>query len=225
MKATLDSKDLEKTLMNIINYSYGFVDGIEKGKKQFFDNIGKGVIESLAQYIDTMARGDSEAMHHVYEWSQTGSPDARLFDLSYTTTTGGLSINSTFTQSRSISEFGNTPFYNKAKVMEDGIPITIRPKTSGVLRFTEGGKEIFTSRPIKVDSPGGPRVRGSYERVFDTFFKFYFTQAFLRSSGLFEYIKKPTLYKKNFAAGSKGGKAVGVKTGYTWIVNAKIGVE
>jgi hypothetical protein len=225
VRATLDPRALEKTLNNIVNYSYGFLDGVGRGKKKFLENMGEGVIQALATYIDAMARADKDALHHVYEWYMTGSPAARLFDLNYTVSNLGLSVKSSFSQSKSISEFGNTPFYDKAKVMESGVPITIKPKASGVLVFNEGGKDVFTKRPITVENPGGPRVQGSYERVFDTFFKFYFTQAFLKSSGLFEYIKKPTLYKKDFAKGSRGGRSVGIKTGYTWIANAKIGAE
>ncbi len=225
MRATLDSKELEKKLLNIVNYSYGFIEGANRGKKKFLQNMGDGVIQALGSYIDTMARADKDAMHHVYEWYMTGSPAARLFSLDYTVSSLGLSIKSTFSQSKSMSEFGNTPFYDKARVMESGVPITIKPKASGVLKFNEGGKDVFTKKPITVENPGGPRVQGSYERVFDTFFEFYFTQAFLKSSGLFDYIKKPTLYKKDFAKGSRGGKAVGIKTGYTWIANAKIGIE
>jgi hypothetical protein len=225
MRASLNTKQLEKTLLNIVNYSYGFLEGANRGKKKFLDNMGVGVIDALGQYIDAMARADKDAMHHVYEWYQTGSPAARLFDLDYTVSNLGLSLKSTFSQSKSMSEFGNTPFYNKAKIMESGIPITIKPKSSGVLMFNEAGEDVFTKRPITVNNPGGPRVQGSYERVFDTFFEFYFTQAFLKSSGLFEYIKKPKLYKKDFLKGSKGGKAVGIKTGYTWIANAKIGAD
>jgi hypothetical protein len=53
----------------------------------------------------------------------------------------------------------------------------------------------------------------------------YFKQSFLKASGLFNYIQKPTLYKKNFSSGSKMGKSAGVSTGFKWITNAKIEVE
>ena len=43
--------------------------------------------------------------------------------------------------------------------------------------------------------------------------------------GAYDYIKKPTLFKKNIKAGSKSGKSKGVETGFKWIANAKIGVE
>jgi hypothetical protein len=108
--------------------------------------------------------------------------------------------------------------------MENGIAVTISPKRKALV-FEEGGETIFVSRPITINNPGGTAVEGSYERVFDSFFKNYFTQAFLKASGLFEYISKPVLYKKNIAAGSKGGRQVGKKVGYTWIANAKVGVE
>lgn len=225
MRVSLQTQSLEKQLQNIIDYSYGFIDGVHKGKKVFLNNLGASVIESLGQYIDTLARADTTAMHHVYEWYQVGSPDARLFNLNYTVSNIGLSIKSSFRQSNTASQDSNTPFYDKARIMELGIPVTIKPKRAGVLAFDSAGETVFTRRPITVNNPGGEAVQGSYEKVFDSFFKYYFTQAFLKSSGLLDYIRKPVLYKKNFAAGAMGGKAVGQKTGYTWIANAKIGIE
>lgn len=210
--------------MNIVKYSVGFLDGVERGKTVFLNNLGKSVIEALATYIDANARLNTTALHHVYEWYQTGSPDARLFDLNYTISNLGLSVKSSFRQSNTVSQDSNTPFYNKAKIMEVGVPVTIKPKKK-VLVFEEGGKTIFTRKNILVNNPGGVEVRGSYERVFDSFFTNYFTQAFLKSSGLFEYIGKPVLYKKNIAAGAKQGRALGLQVGYTWIANAKIGIE
>jgi hypothetical protein len=224
MRVYLDSKVFEKKIQNIIDYSFGFLDGVQQGKRKMLDNLGQGVIEALGQYIDAMARGDQYAMHHVYEWYQTGSPAARLFDLNYTISNLGLSVKSSFRQSNSISQDSTEPFYDKARIMENGIPVTITPKRKALV-FEEGGQTIFVSRPITINNPGGTEVSGSYEKVFDAFFKYYFTQAFLKSSGLFDYISKPVLYKKNFAAGSKGGRGVGKKTGYTWIANATVGVD
>jgi hypothetical protein len=225
MRVYLDSKKLEKTLNNIVQYSFGFLDGAKSGKKIFLNNLGKSVIDALGRYIDAMAKGNPYAMHHVYEWYQVGSPAARLYDLNYTVSNLGLSVKSSFRQSSSISEDSREPFYNKARIMELGIPITITPKRNGALVFDEGGETIFVRRSITVSNPGGTEVQGEYERVFDSFFKNYFTQAFLKSSGLFDYIQKPKIYKKNFSAGAKGGKSVGTKTGYTWIANAKIGLD
>jgi len=74
-------------------------------------------------------------LHHVYEWYQTGSPAARLFDINYISNQIGLSFNSTFRQSVSIKSGSKVPFYNKAQIIENGIPVTIRPVSSEVLSF------------------------------------------------------------------------------------------
>jgi hypothetical protein len=118
-----------------------------------------------------------------------------------------------------------TPFYNKAKIMEEGIPVTIRPTKSKVLKFNGPNGEVFTSRPVKVENPGGDLVLGGFESTFDEFMTRYFKQSFLRASGVYDYIKKPTLYKKNFKAGSVAGRGKGIDTGFKWITNATIGVE
>ena len=212
-------------MINIAEYSLGFIDGVHKGKKIFLDNIGKATVFALGQYIDSQARADRSAMHHVYEWYQTGSPQARLFDIEYTVSNVGLSVSSTFKQSRTIQADSNTPFYNKARIMENGIPVVIKPKANSVLRFYEGGETVFVKKPVTVRNPGGEEVQGSYERVFDEFMQRYFTQGFLRASGLFDYIKKPVIFKQNATAGAKRGRPKGVSTGYKWITNAKIEVE
>jgi len=225
MRVVVNTKEFEKQLTNIANYSFGFLDGINRGKREFLNNLGKSVIFSLGQYIDSEARANSKSLHHVYEWYKSGSPASRLFDLNYTVSNLGLSVNSTFRQSSTITEDMTVPFYNKAKIMEKGIPVTIKPRSGGALKFKEGGEDVFVTRPVTVRNPGGDEVQGSFERVFDEFMRTYFTQAFLRSSGLLAYLKKPVAYKKNILAGSKMGRSKGLDTGYKWIINAKVGVE
>ncbi len=225
MIVNTNTASFTKQMNNIINYSFGFLEGINRGKKIFLDKLGQGVIQSLSQYIDVQARSNPKALHHVYEWNQTGSPSARLFDLRYTVSNLGLSLNSTFKQSRTVSENMTAPFYDKARIMENGIPVTIAPTKSKVLKFNGPSGEIFTSKPIKVENPGGDEVYRGFESVFDEFMMRYFKQSFLRASGLYDYIKKPTLYKKNLRAGSRMGRSKGVDTGFKWITNATIGVE
>jgi hypothetical protein len=225
MRVVTNSKQFELQMNNIVKYSMGFLDGVERGKTIFLKNLGAGTIKALAAYVDVSAKGNPRALHHIYEWYQTGSPSARLFDLDYTVSNLWLSITSTFKQSRTIKEDSNEPFYNKASIMERGIPITITPKRSSVLVFEEGGNTIFTKNPVTVRNPGGDEVQGSFEKTVDEFILRYFKQSFLRASGIYDYIKKPVLYKKNIKAGSKLGKSKGIDTGFRWIANAKIGVE
>ena len=225
MRVITSTKNFESQMNNIMNYSFGFLDGVQKGKKIFLKNLGAGTIQAMAAYVDISAKGNPNALHHVYEWYQTGSPSARLFDLDYTVSNKGLTVNSKFRQSRTLREDSNEPFYNKASIMENKVAVTISPKRSSVLVFEEGGQTIFTKNSVTVRSPGGEYVAGSFERTIDEFMLRYFKQSFLRASGLYDYIKKPTLYKQNIKSGSKNGKQKGIETGFKWITNAKVGVE
>jgi hypothetical protein len=225
MQVIMNTKSFEKQLLNITNYSMGFLDGINNGKTIFLNNMGVEVIKVLNQYVDASARSNPQALHHIYEWYQTGSPKARLYNFDYTVSNLGLSFKSSFKQSTSLASGSSVPFYNKAKIMEEGMSVTISPKKSNVLAFEVDGEMVFTSQEVTVNNPGGTQVAGSFEKIVDEFFGSYFKQSFLKSSGLYSYIKKPVLYKKNFKAGSRGGKSVGVSTGFKWITNAQIGVE
>jgi hypothetical protein len=224
MRVTTTTKNFEKQLKNIIDYSTGFLDGAQKGKTEFLKLLGQATITSIAQYVDAQARSNPYALHHIYEWNKTGSPNARLFDLNYTVSNLGLSISGTFKQSKTLQQGSSVPFYDKARIMEKGIPVTIVPKKR-VLAFTIDNEEIFTSKDVTVTDPGGTEVEGGFENAIDEFMLYYFKQSLLRASGVYDYIKKPTVFKKDIARGARIGKSQGFSTGFKWIANAKIGVE
>jgi hypothetical protein len=223
MRAVFNSNQFKKEMNNIVNYSVGFLEGVQKGKTVFLKTVGLETVELMKEFIDSNARVNPEMLHHVYEWNQTGSPSARLYDISYTTSNLGLSFRSSFSQSTSIKDGSRTPFYDKARIMEYGIPVTIRPKVAQVLAFEDGGETIFTQGPVRVDNPGGMQVEGGFEKVFDMFFNRYFSQAFLRVSGIAKYLENPQVYKKDMQAGKRMGKTKGLSTGYRWIANAGMG--
>lgn len=222
MIVSLDGRAFKKDMMNIINYSIGFLDGVHQGKKQFLNTLGVSAIELLKNYIDTNARVNPAILHHVYEWNQTGNPRGRLYDLEYTVSSLGLSVKSSFRQSLTVKDGSNVPFYNKASIIENGIPVTIRPKRSDVLAFEQDGEMVFTRKPVEVLNPGGDAAQGGFEKVFDDFFTKYFSQAFLYASGIGQYLENPVAYKKNLPAGKRSGRYAGVKTGYRWIANAGV---
>jgi hypothetical protein len=225
MRVSLNTSSLNKTLNNIVGYSLGFIEGTNSGKRIFLDNLGKDVIYVLNKYIDVNARLNEPALHHIYEWYRVGVPSARLFDLNYTVSGIGLSIGGTFKQSRSIPINSSEPFYNKAKIMEEGIPVVIKPKKATTLRFEVDGETVFTKNPVSVDNPGGRYVQGSFKRIVDDFMLNYFKQSFLRSSGIFDYLSNPVIYKKELPSGSKSGRSKGRSVGFKWITNARVGVE
>ena len=223
MITKFNSNQFKKDINNIVNYSIGFLEGVQRGKTVFLKTLGMETVEVMKEFIDSNARVNPQMLHHVYEWTMVGSPDARLYDISYTASNLGLSFRSSFSQSTSIKDGSRTPFYDKARIMEYGIPVTIRPKVAQVLAFDDNGETIFTRGPVQVMNPGGTEVEGGFEKAFDMFFNKYFSQAFLRTSGVARYLENPQVYKKDMPAGKRMGKTKGLSTGYRWIANAGMG--
>jgi hypothetical protein len=215
-----NSNEFIREIGNVLNYSVGFTEGAKLGKTNLLDSIGKKTVESLKLFIDSNARANPAMLHHIYEWHRTGSPSARLFEINYNVNLRNISFSTTFSQSQKIKRGSSEPFVNKAEVMESGRSVTISPRNSEVLSFEDNGEQIFTRNSVVVSNPGGPEVAGSYQRVLDSFFNNYFSQSFLQSSGIAKYIKVPMAYKKNIRAGARGGRSVGVSTGYEWISKA-----
>lgn len=211
-----DATDFNRDMNNLIKYTEGFVQGAQQGRVVAMAKIGAAAVEALKQFIDSMARSDPASLHHVYEWHRTGSPEARLFDISYTVTGLGLSLEANFRQSTSVKS-GQTPFYDKARIMEQGLPVKIVPKRANVLSFDIDGNQIFTVGPVSVSNPGGVEAQGSFERVFDMFVNQYFTQAFLASSGILNHLSNPSEYRKSLQSGLKTGKAAGMAAGHKWM--------
>jgi hypothetical protein len=219
LKVVMDSKQFQKEINNIMSYSAGFLEGIQRGKIELYASLAPKISELAAQFIDVNARMSPELLHHVYEWEKVGSPEARLFDLDYKISNLGITFTSSLKQSTSIKNGSNVPFYNKAKIMEEGVSVTIIPKRATALRFEIDGADVYTSSSVTVDNPGG-QTKGQFENIVDKFFGVYFRQSFLNSSGLLQYFKSPQIYKKNLNSAKRGGRALGIKTGYRWVADA-----
>ena len=208
-----NTKEFNKKLMNAVAYSDGFMDGAQLSRLKFNQQLGEFIKQGLNRYIDSKARMNPEALHHVYEWDQTGSSSARLFEVNVVPMQTIIKFNIRFLPSSSISPTSDTPFKNKAEIMENGIDITIEPKKSEMLVFEDGGETVFTKKQITISDPGGPQVAGSFERVINDFFTNYLTVGLLKSSGILDGLERPTEYKRDFARGTKGGRSVGISAG------------
>lgn len=219
LKIVFDNRQFEKEINNIMKYSTGFVEGIQLGKSELYMALAPKITELASQFIDVNAKMSPELLHHIYEWEKVGSPEARLFDLDYNISKIGITFTSSLKQSTSIKNGSNVPFYDKARIMEEGVAVTIKPVRANALRFEINGEEVYTSREVVVDNPGG-NTKGQFENIVDKFFGVYFRQSFLNSSGLLQYFNTPQVYKKNLASAKRGGRSLGLKTGYRWVANA-----
>jgi hypothetical protein len=223
IRTRFNTTKFTKDMNNIVKYSEGFLEGAKRGKTIFLRNLGVQTVELLKEYIDSNARVNPQALQHVYEWYQSGVGSARLFEIDYTVSNLGLSFMSNFTQSTSIKNGSRTPFYDKARIMESGMNVKIRPKNATVLAFNVDGQEVFTSNEVTVTNPGGAEAAGSFEKTFESFFTQYFTQSFLKSSGVLQFLENPVSYKKDLPSGKNLGRARGLSTGFRWIANAGVG--
>lgn len=220
ISATVDIASFEKDFVNILGYSEGFLKGVQSGKPVMIKNLGKTIREIAYTFIDSNAKVNPAMLHHVYEWYKTGSPEARLYDISFTSDETKIVFRSIFKKSQSMQDGSNIPFFNKAEVMENGTPVTVKPRGQNPLVFQDGGETVFVKAPITIENPGGVDVQGSYQEIFDLFFSKYLTQSFLRSSGIIDYIEFPKDFKTNFSSAKTGGSSKGFDVGYKWISKA-----
>jgi hypothetical protein len=205
------TSDVTKMLNNAAAYTSGFLEGIEMEKLEFNRLLGGFAAEALGKYIDAKARSNPYSLHHVYEWGSTGNEGARLFKFSVIATAYSIKITGDFLPSSSIGPTATEPFVDKANIMEEGISIEIKPKNSPVLVFEYNGDMVFTANSIFIDHPGGDAVAGSFGEAVAEFFDVYFSNALL--GPLLNQLATATEYTSNFAAGTKGGRPVGVKAG------------
>jgi hypothetical protein len=217
MKIKIDDKNFFKDMNNFVAYAEGFLEGIQVGKPLLFENVAEQLKSGVEDYIDASARVNPSALHHVYEWYETGNPNARLFEIKYIVAGDGISFNGTLSQSRSIREGSTVPFYNKANVMESGMPVTIFPTRSSVLAFEDEGETVFTRQPIMVTNPGGDDVSGTFANTLKEFFSSYLSQSMLEASGLRRHLENPISFKNNASAGARGGRSVGTSVGLKFI--------
>jgi hypothetical protein len=215
-----DDKTFFKDLMNIAEYSEGFLEGAELAEEKLARDIAENGVEIFKEFVDQNARVDQQRYHHIYEWYEVGNPSGRLFDIHYDINQGSISFDGIFLQSNTIKKDSNTPFFNKAQIMELGMPVTISPVNVSMLSFNIDGQQIFTSGPVTVEHPGGTYVMGSFQRIFDIFFKEHFAQSVLDATGIRQYLNNPKKYKENLKSGKSSGKSKGVEIGYNWIARA-----
>lgn len=212
-----ETSDFQKEMKALISYTNGFLDGARVGKQELLHTIGKKTVEMLNEFIDANARTNDAVLHHVYEWYQSGNPSARLFDIEYKVSGGGLTFSSTFRQSSSVSSGSTVPFYDKARIMEQGIPVRIKPVRAQVLAFEDNGDQVFTKSPVTVKNPGGQQAAGGFKNTADIFFNSYWRQSFLQATGIDRILANTTQFKQNLPKAKAGGRAVGYDVGYRWI--------
>jgi hypothetical protein len=224
-KAKIESKKAMKVLNNLVAYTDGFLKETKAQEITVTSKIAKMSVDGFYEYLDQLARVNPGMLHHVYEWGRVGDSNSRLFELKKSISKNNVIITSEFLNSETPSDTSNQPFYEKARIMEEGIPVVIQEVEAQALFFEIDGVEYFRAGPIVIENPGGPEVRGSFVNQFEEFYNNYFDEVYLRAIRFYQYFMDAKPYEQNFNAAMKSGNALqrGRATALSWIQNMPVG--
>lgn len=225
VSARIDAKDAMKVLNNVVEYSDGFIKQSKASESTVTKRLANISISGFYEYLDQLARVNPGMLHHVYEWGRVGDPNSRLFELKAALSKNNALITSDFLTSEVPSNTSNEPFYEKARVMEEGIPIVIEEVQAQALFFEVDGIEYFRTGPIVIENPGGPEVRGSFVQQFEEFYNVYLDKVYLSAIRFYQYFMDAKEYEVNFngAMRSNNANAIGRSTALAWIENMPVG--
>lgn len=211
----IDAMQLNKTLNNVVDYSEGFLKGIDMKSIEFNNEVANFTHAALNKYIDSQARMNPLRLHHVYEWGKAGNQSSRLFEFDTRVLGKTISFSGKFLPSKSVSNTSSEPFVNKANIMENDIQIVIEPKNSDVLVFENNGETVFTTNAIYIDHPGGDEVAGSFGETVSNFFDNYFTNGLLKP--LINKLSTASEFAASFSSGARSGSNVGIRAGKEYL--------
>jgi hypothetical protein len=201
-----DLNAFNKQVKDFTDYAEGFMTGIEQNRMAFNQELGALIADIFYRYVDLAAQTDPASLHHVYEWNRVGDPSARLFTITPVASPFSIRFTGSFLPSASTSDTSDTPFVDKANVMENSIDVTISPNDGGVLAFEgDDGEMVFTTEDIYIANPGGDAVAGSFGRVVEEFFGSYLSQGVLRR--IFADLETMDEFR------GKGGRGAGIMDG------------
>jgi hypothetical protein len=182
--------------------------GSPEAMRKYNDKIYQGVEKNFGQYVDARARLMPKKYHHVYEWGGNGIKTARLWRMRKRNNgDSAMYLRYDFLTSKKVAPIHpslqipgpngkvvkrSTVFKNKAFIMDEGIPVTVRRKQAKWLAMPETysfeRKQgiIFSKGPVTVKFPGGPDVRFSFAKTFSGYFSSGLAVKQLKSSGVLD---------------------------------------
>lgn len=161
-------------------------------KNTFSKTIFNQIDKDFGLYIDALARTRPKSLHHVYEWKKVGNANARLFKTNLISQDGlSFKISYDFKSSTSLVPSSSKKskrrhvFANKAKIMEDGKPLTIFPKHAERLVFDLDGLTVFMPKgqPVTVKRPGGSASTNQFRIAHGRFFSGQLVNTSIKKSG------------------------------------------
>jgi hypothetical protein len=216
--ATANTAMAEAVLRNGAAYTEGFGVGAKDGLDILLTKIGVTAVEAAGIFMDKMAAANH--LHHIYEWTQTGSAGGRLFDYDFVVSGNSVLFSGDLKVSSTIAPTSTEVFANKAFVMEEGQTVTISPQSAKALAFNVGSDPVFVTGSVNVSWPG---VAGTFQRYSQVFFGTYLRQSFLLD--IMKQLSTADEFVAGWAAGAKGGGfGAGRAAGVKYISSPKFGI-
>lgn len=213
---TSNMEDASQSIANVM-YAIGFTLTEAKQVARMQEKVAWSIQRQFTTYANTLAMGNPEAFHHVYEPKKVGQTPYKLFNLivdnkQYKST---MRLNLQYYPSKmmvppTVTRGGKRDGYqtkkrhkfpNKAMVFEYGFPITIRPKNGDYLVFLSNNKnarqKLFSGNTVFLGGPYRPapvvhidtKKQATFGSMSRAAVAFFETQAPKIASGI--YAKQP----------------------------------
>jgi hypothetical protein len=170
-------------------------------QQKFRSVIFSQIEKDFGDYIDAQARINPSTLHHVYEWKKTGNKTARLFTLDLKESMGlSFRIGYSFKDSKAMvpTNYGKSRhvFREKARVMEAGQTVVIRPRSAERLVFEIDERVIRMPKgvAVTVKKPGGGKATNRFQIAYARFFTGNLVNLSIKKSG-FQRIFNSSLTK------------------------------
>ncbi len=161
-------------------------------QKLFKTTVFNQIEKDFGQFIDSQARIKPKSLHHVYEWNKAGQATSRLFKINRLDAAGlsfklnyELKLSKTSVPTKNRKQKSRYVFANKASVMENGMPIVIRPKSAERLVFEIDGQAVFMPKgqSVTVKSPGGRASTNQFDLAYSRYFSGPLVSNSIKASG------------------------------------------
>jgi len=170
-------------------------------QQKFRSVIFSQIEKDFNEYIDAQARINPSTLHHVYEWKRVGNKTARLFSLDLKESIGlSFRVGYSFKDSKAMvpTNYGKSRhvFKEKARVMEAGNPVLIRPRSAERLVFEIDERVIRMPKgaAVTVKKPGGGKASKRFQIAYARFFTSNLVNLSIKKSG-FQRIFNSSLSK------------------------------
>lgn len=178
IRTKFDVAPFTKTVQQVAKYYTDVVSTLNAAIPIINRGIANDVVSTAYQYFDSMA-ASGNGIEHMYEFGHAGDPSMRLYRITQQAGAAGTVLSYEFIEARVPTPDSDKVFRDKARIMEQGVSVTIRPVDATILAFNVGGEDVFTRGPV-ITTPG-KNVAGNFSNMFNDYMQYVAPNTIRRS--------------------------------------------